>query len=152
MKSLISIIKSFQSNFVIILLTCSLPMSLSYTDVFPREGSRDSRTLIFRPNFFNIYRLNFNCLTEKIIKTDGILFSYVKKKQQQQHQEWKLKAIKVSAPPHYFLQRCFKYWSIWNPSLPLLIIKTWSPFLKSPETFRAHFGWRNSLCIFKTKA
>ena len=26
------------------------------------------------------------------------------------------------------------------------------PFLESPETFRAHFGWRNSLCIFKTKA
>ena len=26
------------------------------------------------------------------------------------------------------------------------------PFLESPETFRAHFGWYNSLCIFKTKA
>ena len=26
------------------------------------------------------------------------------------------------------------------------------PFLESPETFRAHFGWHNSLCIFKTKA
>jgi len=25
-------------------------------------------------------------------------------------------------------------------------------FLKSPETFRAYFGWHNSLCIFKTKA
>ena len=25
-------------------------------------------------------------------------------------------------------------------------------FLESPETFRAHFGWHNSLCIFKTKA
>ena len=24
-------------------------------------------------------------------------------------------------------------------------------FLESPETFRAHFGWHNSLCIFKTK-
>ena len=24
-------------------------------------------------------------------------------------------------------------------------------FLDSPETFRAHFGWHNSLCIFKTK-
>ena len=26
------------------------------------------------------------------------------------------------------------------------------PFLESPETFRAYFGWHNSLCIFKTKA
>ena len=25
-------------------------------------------------------------------------------------------------------------------------------FLESPETFRAHFGWHNYLCIFKTKA
>ena len=25
-------------------------------------------------------------------------------------------------------------------------------FLKNPETFRAHFGWHNSLYIFKTKA
>ena len=25
-------------------------------------------------------------------------------------------------------------------------------FLESPETFRAYFGWHNSLCIFKTKA
>ena len=25
-------------------------------------------------------------------------------------------------------------------------------FLKSPETFRAYFGWHNFLCIFKTKA
>jgi len=25
-------------------------------------------------------------------------------------------------------------------------------FLESPATFRAHFGWHNSLCIFKTKA
>ena len=29
---------------------------------------------------------------------------------------------------------------------------TWGPFLESPETFRAHFGWHNSLCIFKEKA
>ena len=28
----------------------------------------------------------------------------------------------------------------------------WGPFLESPETFRAPFGWHNSLCIFKTKA
>ena len=38
-----------------------------------------------------------------------------------------------------------------------LILKTfllfpWSPFLGSPETFRAYFGWHNSLCIFTTKA
>ena len=26
------------------------------------------------------------------------------------------------------------------------------PFLESPETFQAHFGWHDSLCIFKTKA
>lgn len=75
MKGFISIIKSFQSNFVIILGTCSLPMSLSYTGVFPGEGSGDSRTLIFRPNFLTYtVNFNFNCLTEKIIKTDGILF------------------------------------------------------------------------------
>ena len=30
--------------------------------------------------------------------------------------------------------------------------ETWGPFLESPETFRAHFGSHNSLCIFKTKA
>ena len=29
---------------------------------------------------------------------------------------------------------------------------SWSPFLESPETFRTHFEWHNSLCIFKTKA
>jgi len=29
---------------------------------------------------------------------------------------------------------------------------SWGPFLESPETFRANFGWHNSLCIFKTKA
>ena len=26
------------------------------------------------------------------------------------------------------------------------------PFLESPETFRANFGWHNSLCILKAKA
>ena len=30
--------------------------------------------------------------------------------------------------------------------------KAWGPFLESPETFRAHFGWHNSLCNFKTRA
>ena len=29
---------------------------------------------------------------------------------------------------------------------------TRGPFLESPETFRAHFGWHNSPCIIKTKA
>ena len=38
-----------------------------------------------------------------------------------------------------------------------LILKTfllfpWGPFLGSSETFRAYFGWHNSLCIFTTKA
>ena len=28
-------------------------------------------------------------------------------------------------------------------------VRTWGPFLESP--FRAHFGWHNSLFIFKTK-
>ena len=28
----------------------------------------------------------------------------------------------------------------------------WDLFVESPETFRAHFGWHNSLCIFKTRA
>ena len=31
-------------------------------------------------------------------------------------------------------------------------LQSWGPFLESPETFRAHFGWHNSLCIFKTIA
>ena len=31
-------------------------------------------------------------------------------------------------------------------------VRVRGPFLESPETFRAHFGWHNSLCIFKTKA
>ena len=35
---------------------------------------------------------------------------------------------------------------------PLLENETRGLFLESPETFRAHFGWHNSLCIFKTKA
>ena len=30
--------------------------------------------------------------------------------------------------------------------------KTRGLFLESPETFRAHFGSTNSICIFKTKA
>ena len=30
--------------------------------------------------------------------------------------------------------------------------RTRGPFLESPETFRAYFGWHNSLYIFKTKA
>ena len=29
--------------------------------------------------------------------------------------------------------------------------RLWGPFLESPETFWAHFGRHNSLCIFKTK-
>mgnify|MGYP006973389328 CR=1 FL=1 len=32
------------------------------------------------------------------------------------------------------------------------LIMIWSPFLESPKTFWAHFGWLNSLCIFKVKA
>ena len=32
------------------------------------------------------------------------------------------------------------------------IFLTRGPFLESPEPFRAHFGWHNSLCIFKAKA
>ena len=32
------------------------------------------------------------------------------------------------------------------------LIWIWGLFLESPETFRAYFGWHNSLCIFKTKA
>ena len=34
----------------------------------------------------------------------------------------------------------------------LLATRAWRPFLESPETFRVHFGWHNSPCIFKTKA
>ena len=30
-------------------------------------------------------------------------------------------------------------------------VLVWDPFLETPETFREHFGWHNSLCIFKTK-
>ena len=32
------------------------------------------------------------------------------------------------------------------------LINSRGPFLESPETFRAHFGRHNYLCIFKTKA
>ena len=31
-------------------------------------------------------------------------------------------------------------------------LEPWGLFLESPETFRAYFGWDNSLCIFETKA
>ena len=31
-------------------------------------------------------------------------------------------------------------------------IGDWGLFLESPETFRPHFEWHNSLCILKTKA
>ena len=32
------------------------------------------------------------------------------------------------------------------------VLRVRGPFLESPKTFRAHFGWHNSICIFKTKA
>ena len=32
-----------------------------------------------------------------------------------------------------------------------LPVRTWCPFLESPETFRVFFEWHNSLCIFKNK-
>ena len=35
--------------------------------------------------------------------------------------------------------------------VPLPTVGTWGLFLESPETFRAHFGCYNTLCIFKTK-
>ena len=45
---------------------------------------------------------------------------------------------------------------VWGPYAILAgpdgFFRTWGLFLKSPETFRAYFGWHNSLCIFKTKA
>ena len=31
-------------------------------------------------------------------------------------------------------------------------VQAWGLFFESPETFRAHFGCHNTLCIFKTKA
>ena len=34
----------------------------------------------------------------------------------------------------------------------IIIFYGLGPFLESSETFRAHFVWHNSLCIFKTKA
>ena len=39
-----------------------------------------------------------------------------------------------------------------NSKLSQCLHLFWGLFLESPETFRAHFGWHNSLCIFKTKA
>ena len=33
-----------------------------------------------------------------------------------------------------------------------MILLSCDPFLESPETFRTHFGWHDSLCVFKTKA
>ena len=38
------------------------------------------------------------------------------------------------------------------PMWPGFDTRIWGLFLESSETFRAHFGWHNSLCIFKTKA
>ena len=37
-------------------------------------------------------------------------------------------------------------------SRPSRSLETWGLLLESPETFRAHLGWHNSLCNFKTKA
>ena len=41
---------------------------------------------------------------------------------------------------------------MFSQSLGVCVFRPWGPFLESPETFRAHFGWHNSLCIFKAKA
>ena len=37
-------------------------------------------------------------------------------------------------------------------SRPSRSLETWGLLLESLETFWAHLGWHNSLCIFKTKA
>ena len=47
---------------------------------------------------------------------------------------------------YFLLSSC--YWS--NVSV-CKILGTRRPFPESPETFRAHFGSHNSLCIFKAK-
>ena len=43
----------------------------------------------------------------------------------------------------------FDRWSWFSRKVKFLRIR--GPFLESPATFRAHFGWHNSLCIGKTK-
>ena len=42
--------------------------------------------------------------------------------------------------------------STWKKRGPELTVGTWGLFLESPETFRAHFGLHNALCILKMKA
>ena len=52
-----------------------------------------------------------------------------------------------------------KTWGLWAGGTELytrtqklhFLFDVWGPFLESPETFRAHFGWHNALCIFKMK-
>ena len=48
----------------------------------------------------------------------------------------------------FFIHRIYV---LWNLPFGRTFDKL-GPVSQSPETFRAHFGWYNSLCIFKTKA
>ena len=56
----------------------------------------------------------------------------------------------------YIATKLFQFASRKEPSAilagPYGFFRPWGLFLESPETFRAHFGWHNSLCIFKMKA
>ena len=44
----------------------------------------------------------------------------------------------------------FGLFGIWH--LKAAVLKVQVPFLESPETLQARFGWHDSLYIFKTKA
>ena len=45
------------------------------------------------------------------------------------------------------------FWrSLPNDDVKFSHLRSWGLFLEGPETFRAYFGWHNSLCIFKTEA
>ena len=55
-----------------------------------------------------------------------------------------------------FIHMQMKWYEIVPPTgasaTQLSTLVTKGLFLKSPKTFRAYFGWHNSLCIFKKKA
>ena len=65
------------------------------------------------------------------------------------HQSW-CEPVSIDRNRYYCIVFFSKYSFQW-----LLLERgyvAWDLFVESPETFRAHFGCHNSLCIFKTKA
>ena len=68
----------------------------------------------------------------------------------QKNEECTCKACKTVV----FRRQICKFLTFSSPSSSWLLklpIVSWGPLLESPEIFGAHFGWHNSLWIFKTK-